>query len=157
MVRVKRPGNRAGGWRTVLSPSAGWHVNASMTKITAAVSSKKLRTHLQNHTVSERIFGAIKTSNLTYYERPETQRDIRRASCRSPNYLECHGGSPTLGKVPAHVRITLQTEFGFFTQLVSNAYAWNAKWISKRVPINITSDKKSPNMKWSDLRRSSWG
>lgn len=146
MVRFKRPGNRAGGWRTVLSPSAGWNVNASMTNITAAVSSKNLQTDLQDHTVSNRIFGAIKTSNLMYYERSETQRDIRRASCRSANYLECLSGSPTVGKVPADIRITLRTEFSFFTQLVYTAYAWNATWMSKHVPINITSDKKSPNM-----------
>lgn len=144
MVRVKRPGNTAEGCSTVLSPSAGWHDENHGCSFL-----QKLCTGLQYHTVSNRIFGAIKTSYLTYYERSEKkQRDIRRASCRSANYLECHGGSPTLGKVPADVRITLQTELSFFTQLVYTAYAWNAKRISKHVPINITPDKKSPNMKW---------
>jgi len=161
VVRVKRPGNRTEGWRTVLSPSAGLHDENHGCSFL-----QKLCTGLQYHTVSNRIFGAIKTSNLTYYERYETQRDIRRASCRSANYLECHGGSPTLGKVPADVRITLQTELSFFTQLVYTAYAWNAKRISKHVqlPINITSDKKSSNIKWfhfevkwTELRGSSWG
>lgn len=83
---------------------------------------QKLRTDLQGDTVSNGIFGAIKTSNLAYYEISETQRDIRTASCRSANYLECHSGSPTLGKVPSDVRITLRTEFSFFTQLVYTAY-----------------------------------
>ena len=77
----------------------------------------------------------------------------RRASRISPNYLECLGGFPTLDKVPAGVRITLRTEFSFFRQLVYTGYAWNAIRMSKRLPINITSDKKSSNMVIETLGR----
>jgi hypothetical protein len=116
VIRVMRPGNRAGGWResTVfvfrMTCKCKFYENHGCSFL------QKLRT--PNHTVSNGIFGAMKP-----YERSEKQWVIHTASRRLANYLECLSGSPTLGQVPAHVRIALRTEFSFFTQLVHIAYA----------------------------------